>query len=78
MADPTTLELLQSIHRDLLAALDERYEALVILQNEELLGIFEEEFERFWSPPPRNDANRKSVQSGSSRFYLRLQTGTSR
>ncbi|OLN81622.1 Nucleoporin NUP192 [Colletotrichum chlorophyti] len=64
MAVPTTLDALQSFHRDLAAVRDGRPDGADSLDNPVIQAIFERELERVWERPKRDDKSRQAVKSG--------------
>lgn len=66
MAETTTLDALQTFHRELVAIREGRAETSVFKDIEQLVAVFEREFERFWDRPPKSEASRNAVRSGAS------------
>lgn len=63
MAD-LTLEALQALHQELVAVREGRADPAEVLSNEYLVQTFENELNRFWSRPPKNELSRSSLKSG--------------
>jgi nuclear pore complex protein Nup205 len=66
MADFTLLEALQAFHQELVAVREGRVDPAEVLNNELLVQAFENELERLWSRPPKNEESRKTILSGTS------------
>lgn len=64
MADYTLLEALQALHQELISVREGHLDPVEVLNNEPLVQAFEHELHRFWSRPPKNEANRFKVQDG--------------
>lgn len=62
MAELTTLDALQALHRDLVALNKGFGEG--IIENEALLQIFEQELELFWTRPQKNEQSRNALKTG--------------
>ena len=70
MTDISTLEALESLHGDLLAVQEGRPSGLDFADGSPVLEIFEREFDKFWDRPPRSDASRSAVKSGTRVYIL--------
>jgi nuclear pore complex protein Nup205 len=63
--DVTTLELLQGFHQVLLAVRERRISAADAFEKGFLLEAFESELERLWRKPPKSQASRTSLHTGT-------------
>lgn len=68
MAEIRTLDALQAFHRELVALREGLHDGSEALDNAILLQIFEEELQKLWEPPARNEKNRATVKSGMKAF----------
>jgi nuclear pore complex protein Nup205 len=65
MAEITTLDALQALHRELLTlSSGGGGSSSDNLSNELLFEIFEKELERLWERPKKNEKSRSAVKSG--------------
>jgi hypothetical protein len=66
MADhATTLDVLQAFDRILLAVLEGRHDVFEQI-DEFMTETLEEELDKLWTRPPRNEADRNTIKSGMS------------
>jgi len=73
MAELSTLDAVQALHRDLVAIREGRSDGSDFKENDLVVVIFGREFERLWDRPPKSDASRSAVKSGS--LFLNLCPG---
>ena len=66
MAEITVLDALQTFHRELLALNAGYGGAPEYLSNEVLVQIFENELQKIWQHPTRNEKSRDKVKSGKA------------
>ncbi|KKA29315.1 hypothetical protein TD95_002382 [Thielaviopsis punctulata] len=64
MAEFKTLEALTELHRDLLSLSEGRLQNFDCLDNDDVLGLFEAELEKFWTDPGKSEKSRTTVNSG--------------
>lgn len=74
MADYTLLEALQAFHQQLISVREGHADPVEVLNNEPLVQAFEHELQRFWSRPPKNEANRRKVLEGMCKPRATSQT----
>lgn len=63
MADLTSLDALQAFHQELLALRKGLGDGSI--DNEVLVQNFEQELERFWDRPKKNDKSRAALKTGT-------------
>lgn len=63
MADLTSLDALQAFHQELLALRKGLGDGSI--DNEVLVQNFEQELERFWDRPRKNDKSRAALKTGT-------------
>lgn len=64
MAEITTLDALQSFHRDLVAIRDGRPENAESFDNPLIQDLFKRELARLWQRPARDEKSRSQIKSG--------------
>jgi nuclear pore complex protein Nup205 len=65
MAEATTLDALQALHRDLAAVRSKRADGLEALDNPSILDIYEKELGKIWEPSQKSDKSRNDIKTGS-------------
>lgn len=64
MAEVTTLDALQSFHRDLVAIREGRPDNVESFDNPLVQEIFKRELDRLWQRPAREEKSRQQLKSG--------------
>lgn len=73
MAEITTLDALQALHRELLTLSSGAGSSSDNLSNELLLEIFEKELGRLWERPKKSEKSRSTVKTGMMHDFANQQ-----